>query len=117
MPETPWPYPAFASRSWLGGASSGDPALVAAIRAVRGLLAEQGGQPGTGSAALLAGLRSAAELGERLDWAMLSLVGEARCQGASWSQVGAALGVSKQAAHARFADLVAQALARAKPGP
>ena len=40
---------------------------------------------------------------------MLSLVGEARANGVTWAEVGASLGVSKQAAQQRFAPYVKQA--------
>jgi hypothetical protein len=109
-----WPYPPFPSREWLGGPKSGDQALVSATRCLRGLLAERGVPIDGRPEALLAGLGATAELVERLQWAMLSLVGEARSAGASWAEIGEALGVSRQAAHARFAALVAEALARAE---
>jgi hypothetical protein len=110
-----WPYPPFPSPDWLGGAGSGDPALVAATATVKSLLGQTGGRVDGDPRTLLAALGRAGELAERLDWVMLSLVGEARAHGMPWAEIGLALGVSKQAVHARFARYVAEALARA-PG-
>ncbi len=47
-------------------------------------------------------LRCLALLAETVESATRTAVQQARETGASWSEVGAALGVSKQAAHARF---------------
>jgi hypothetical protein len=67
---------------------------------------------------LLAAVAGTREVVDRLDWVLLSLVGEARAQGVSWEDVGAALGVSKQAAHKRFSPHLADAYARAgAPAP
>ena len=63
---------------------------------------------------LLAGLSHLAAIGERIEWAMLSLVGESRAAGVSWAAVGAALGVSKQAAQQRFAPYVKAAMEQAQ---
>lgn len=106
-----WPYPPFGSDRWLGGRKSGDPVLVEATDAVTRLLAGSG-DPGEAPARLLAAAGQAADLAERLDWVLLSLVGEARAHGVSWAEIGRAIGVSKQAAHARFAGYVAEARAR-----
>jgi hypothetical protein len=46
---------------------------------------------------------------EQLTW----LIAEARHKGMSWTDIGAALGISKQAAHKRFARQVESALASA----
>jgi hypothetical protein len=54
------------------------------------------------------------ELEERLDWALLALVGEARAARLSWAEIGTGLGVSRQAAQQRFASYVEQALAQAR---
>jgi len=62
---------------------------------------------------LAAALGHLASLAERVDWALLSVVGEARSIGMSWQSIGAALGVSKQAAQQRFARYVAEALEQA----
>jgi hypothetical protein len=43
---------------------------------------------------------------EQLSW----LIAEARHKGLSWAEVGAALGISKQAAHKRFASQVVSSL-------
>ncbi len=37
-----------------------------------------------------------------LEFRARRLVGEARKQGASWAQIGAALGITRQAAHERY---------------
>lgn len=57
-----------------------------------------------------ASLRSIAELAERrneLDEALLEAVRSARHADRSWSEIGAMLGVSKQAAQRKYAKLVA----------
>lgn len=90
--------------------SPDDPYLRACRQAVLALL----DQPeAAGEHRVTLALTVARELAERTDWVLLSLVGEARGQGLSWAQVGAALGVSKQAAHKRFGPYVAEALALA----
>jgi hypothetical protein len=63
---------------------------------------------------LLAGMTALADLAERVDWALLALIGEARGRGMSWSDIGAALGISKQAVNKRFGPYVAQALSQAR---
>jgi hypothetical protein len=110
-----WPYPSYADRRWLGGDRGEDPALVAVVRAVRALVAGSGGPAGADPPGLLHALGRIADLGERAEWAMLSLIGEARCQGVTWQAIGEALGVTKQAAQQRFAPYVQQALDRAAP--
>jgi hypothetical protein len=112
-PTSRWPYPSYADRTWLGGDRGADRALATVVRALRGLVTETGGRASGEPADLLAALEQAAAIGERVSWAMLSLVGEARSQGVSWAGVGAALGVSKQAAQQRFGPYVAEALTRA----
>lgn len=109
VPSPAWPYPAFADPSWLGGGTATDPALRAAIRAVRTALAESGVPTDDSIDTVLAAMAVVSDVAERLDWALLSLVGEARAEGQSWTQIGAALGVSKQAAQQRFATWVRQA--------
>jgi hypothetical protein len=111
-----WPYPSYGDRRWLGGDRGDDPVLATVVRAVRALVAEAGGPAGPAGgepAALLTALGRLADLGERVEWAMLSLVGESRCQGLTWQAIGEALGVTKQAAQQRFAPYVQQALDRA----
>src|SRR5581483_9953774 len=98
-----WPYPSYGDRRWLGGERGTDPSLATVVRAVRALAADGGGPVGADPAALLPALGRLAELGERVEWAMLSLVGESRCQGVTWQAIGEALGVTKQAAQQRFA--------------
>ncbi|HET6817404.1 MAG TPA: hypothetical protein VFH66_09305 [Mycobacteriales bacterium] len=116
-PDQAWPYPSYADRIWLGGERGTDRALATVVRALRSLVAETGGQPTREPADLLAALEQLAAIGERVSWAMLSLVGEARSRGVSWSGVGAALGVTKQAAQQRFGPYVAEALTRAGGNP
>jgi hypothetical protein len=110
MIPTPWPYPSYADRHWLGGDRAADRSLAAVVRAVRSTVAEAGDSVNGDPPSLLGGLAHLAAIAERVDWAMLSLVGEARANGVTWAQVGASLGVSKQAAQQRFAPYVKQAL-------
>lgn len=103
-----WPYVPLTDPRWL---APGDDIVLAAARdVVRGLL-PPGASP---TDQLLTGLTAAAQLRERLDWILLSLVGEGRAAGLSWSQVGTALGVRKQAAHQRYGPYVDAALAQAR---
>jgi hypothetical protein len=113
MSDEQWPYPSYADRIWLGGDRGADRALAAVVRALRALVAESGGRPGSEPEPLLHGMGHLASMAERLDWAMLSLVAEARARGVSWATIGAALGVTKQAAQQRFGPYVAEALNRA----
>jgi hypothetical protein len=99
---TLWPYPPFSDERWLVTPGP-DPALRAVVAATRRVV-EQTGRNGSP-------LRAIAALRDRIDWAMLALVGEAHAAGASWAEIGAALGISKQAAHKRFAPYVEQAIA------
>jgi hypothetical protein len=104
-----WPYPSLRDPRWLLPPGPPDPALAAAREAVRGLLPA----PAAARDDVLAAVSLARDVAERLDWVLLSLVGEARGRGASWEDVAGALGVSRQAAHKRFSSVVAEALARA----
>ncbi len=104
-----WPYASVSDPAWLSPPGTADPYLASARDAVRDLL-----PAGSGPEHLLAGLAAAAQLRERLDWVLLSLVGEGRAAGLSWSQVGTALGVRKQAAHQRYGPYVEAALAQAR---
>jgi hypothetical protein len=108
-----WPYPSYADRNWLGGERGADRALAGVVRALRSLVNETGGQPAADPDALLAAMSRLAEIGERIDWALLSLVGEARTFGVPWQAIGTALGVTKQAAQQRFAPYVKEALEQA----
>ena len=110
-----WPYPSYADRNWLGGERGADRALAGVVRALRSLDSETGGQPAAEPQALLTAMTGLAEIGERIDWALLSLVGEARTFGVSWQAIGTALGVTKQAAQQRFAPYVKEALEQAPP--
>jgi hypothetical protein len=113
MASSPWPYRSYADRGWLGGEGSPDHALAAVVRAVRASVAETGAAVSDSPESLLAGLAQVAAIAERSEWAMLSLVGEARAYGVSWSAIGSSLGVSKQAAQQRFAPYLKQALEQA----
>lgn len=110
---TPWPYPSYADRRWMGGERVEDRSLAAVIKVLRATVAEAGDTASADPTALLAGLAHLAEIAERIDWAMLSLVGESRSQAVTWQQIGAALGVTKQAAQQRFAPYVKEALDQA----
>jgi hypothetical protein len=113
MTDSSWPYPSYVDRNWLGGERVPDRALGAVIRAVRATAAGNG-TPATGEPeSLLSGLSHLAAISERVEWAMLSLVGEARAHGVPWAAIGASLGVTKQAAQQRFAPYVKQALEQA----
>lgn len=110
MTSTQWPFPSVTEPQWLTPPGPQDPYLAAARDAVlRCAVAPNADGDPVGRA-----LTAARELAERLDWVLLSLVGEARAGGASWEDVGAALGVSKQAAHKRFSPYVALALEQAR---
>lgn len=114
---TEWPYAGLGDPSWLAGDPDDD-----ALRAARSAVLEA--LSGTGvdarsRAGLLAALGAVADLQERLDWALLALVGEGRAARLSWAELGSALGVSRQAAQQRFAAYVEQAheQARTDAGP
>jgi hypothetical protein len=113
MTASPWPYRSYADRAWLGGEGNEDRALAAVIRTVRATVTEAGGTASDAPESLLAALESLAAIAERIDWAVLSLVGEARAQGVAWSAIGTSLGVTKQAAQQRFAPYIKQALEQA----
>jgi hypothetical protein len=113
MTDDAWPYPSYAERQWLGGDRGSDRHLAATVRALRGLVTETGGRPSGEPESLLEGIGDLAALRERVDWALLSLVGEARARGVSWAGIGSAMGVTKQAAQQRFAPYVKEALDRA----
>jgi hypothetical protein len=108
-----WPYPSYADRAWLGGERGSDRSLAAVVRALRSLVTESGDPVSREPESLLNALGHLAMVGERVDWALLSLVGEARARGVSWQAIGASLGVTKQAAQQRFAPYVKEALERA----
>jgi hypothetical protein len=113
MTTSPWPYRPYSDSGWLGGDHGEDRALAAIIRAVRTTVSEAGETVSDQPESLLAALTRLAAMAERIDWAMLSLVGEARSHGVPWSGIGTSLGVSKQAAQQRFASYVKQAFDQA----
>lgn len=110
---TSWPYASVADRGWLLPAAGTDRYLGAARDAVRGLLPRRSTPSPATQEQLLEAMAAAQEVRERLDWVLLSLVGEGRAAGLSWAQVAEALGVRKQAAHQRFGPYVAAAMAQA----
>lgn len=113
MPVLPsWPYPAFGTTGWLAGGQD-DPALAAVRTALLTTLRSRGQSPGSAEV-LVEGLRALVDLGERLDWAMLALIGEGRSAGLSWGELAEGLGVSRQAAQQRFAAWVEQAHEQAR---
>jgi hypothetical protein len=115
MTPSPWPYPSYAERRWLGGERGADRALAAVVRALRATVADAGEAVSDDPASLLTGLSHLADIAERVEWAMLSLVAEARAHETRWAAIGGSLGVSKQAAQQRFAPYVRQALEQAEP--
>jgi hypothetical protein len=114
MADEAWPYPSYADRNWLGGDRGPDRTLAAVVRSLRGLVTEAGRRPAADPESLLDAASHLAALGERIDWALLSVVGEARARGVPWQAIGTALGVTKQAAQQRFAPYVREALERAR---
>jgi hypothetical protein len=113
MTDSPWPYPSYADRRWLGGDRGSDRSLAAVVRTLRTTVSESGGTAAKNPASLLDALTHLADIAERVDWAMLSLVGESRAHGISWAMIGSSLGVTKQAAQQRYAPYVKQALEQA----
>lgn len=109
---TPWPYASVTDPSWLQAGAS-DRHLSLCRQAVRSTLPRNAAAPATREH-LLTALEGARELRERLDWVLLSLVGEARGAGLSWEHIATSLGVSKQAAHKRFSPYVLLALQQAE---
>ena len=113
MDSSNWPYRSYADRRWLEADRSRDRTLTAVVRSLRTCVADAGDPVSSEPAALLAGLGHLTAIAERVDWATLSLVGEARAAGVSWAVIGQALGVSKQAAQQRFAPYVKAAMEQA----
>lgn len=111
-----WPYPPFGSTDWLRGDGS-DPALIAVRDAVMATVLGRGQRIDASPQCLSAGLSALADLAERIDWGLLALTGEARSRGMSWSELGAALGVSRQAVHKRFGPYIAQAVSQGEDEP
>jgi len=116
MAASPWPYPSYADKRWLGGERGSDRSLAAVVRTLRALVTEAGGRVSEEPESLLTALTQLAAMAERADWAMLSLVGEARANGVAWAAIGEALGVTKQAAQQRFGPYVREAMDRARTG-
>jgi len=114
MTDSPWPYPSYADLGWLGGVRIPDRALAAVIRSLRTAVAESGDPVSDEPPALLAALGHLAAIAERVDWALLSIVGECRAHEVPWATIGTALGVSKQAAQQRFAHYVKEAMRQAE---
>jgi hypothetical protein len=82
-------------------AGEADPATVAAAivdDAMRDLIRRSG----EGELTVGAALAATAALRDASDRKLFELVGFARDAGASWSSIGAALGVTTQAAHQRY---------------
>ena len=113
-----WPFLPLGHTDWLTGGSFDDVALLA----VRGALEQsldldpppvppRASEPPEQLRLRQAAARLAA-LAERVDWALLAVVGESRAAGLTWEEIAGALGVSKQAVHRRFSGLVAQAMAQ-----
>lgn len=111
MTTPSWPFPSVADPAWLTPPGPADPYLAAAREAVRSLLPPVEGAAGPQH--LRSALTAAREVADRLEWVLLSLVGEARGAGLSWEDVAASLGVSKQAAHKRFSPYVRLAVQQA----
>ncbi len=113
MTSQHWPYPTFAEPAWLRG-DGNDPALNAVRTAVLATMSARGQRVSTSDEALINGMAALADLDERIDWALLALVGEGRSRGMSWATLGKALGISKQAVQQRFGRWVAQAQSHGK---
>jgi hypothetical protein len=114
MTVSPWPYPSYADRRWLGGERGSDRSLAAVVKGLRTAVTEAGEPVSDDPESLLTALSHLASFAERVEWAMLSLVGEARAHGVPWVAVGASLGVTKQAAQQRFAPYVKEAMEQAE---
>jgi hypothetical protein len=120
--KVPWPRPGLKDReAWANLVNTMHPP-VSAIGLRRGLLAAldvaitESGEYGVESEQqllwraiyLLTDMLKAGD--EQLSW----LIAEARHKGMSWTDIGEALGISKQAAHKRFAGQVESTLALAE---
>jgi hypothetical protein len=114
LSTSPWPYRPYADHRWLGGDHGPDRDLSAVVQSLRATVAGTGEAVADSSESVLAALVHLAAMAERIDWAMLSLVGEARAYAVPWSAIGASLGVTKQAAQQRFSPYVKQALEQAE---
>jgi hypothetical protein len=113
--ETPWPRPGLKDREAWAEQVDTISAPVSAVGLRKGLLAALDAGAGRYvveteqqllwlAIYLLTDMVKAGD--EQLSW----LIAEARHKGLSWTDVGAALGISKQAAHKRFANQVASSL-------
>ena len=84
------------------GSAGGVDALGVAAQIVDDAMRALVQRSGDGELTIGAALAATARLRDAADRKLFQLVGLARAEGASWAQIGAALGVSTQAAHQRY---------------
>jgi hypothetical protein len=113
--ETPWPRPSLKDRgAWVDQVATLS-APVSAVGLREGLIAalDVGAREyvvETEQQLLWLGIYFLTDMVKAGDEQLLWLVAEARHKGLSWTEIGSALGISKQAAHKRFADQVNRAV-------